>query len=164
LEFIELLKENSVAALADVRRYPGSRRYPHFGREPLSDGLAAAGIEYRHMPGLGGRRRPRPDSVNTAWRNEAFRGYADYMGTLEFGKAIGELLALAANKRTAVMCSEAVWWRCHRSLISDYLKSVGVEVVHILGRNSREPHPYTSAARIVDGRLSYRDDDLLSQE
>ena len=104
---------------------------------------------------LGGRRKPRPDSHNTAWRNESFRGYADYMETAEFRAGIERLLAVARLKRTAIMCSEAVWWRCHRSLISDYLKAAGLTVAHIMDLNKNESHPYTSAARIKEGKLSY---------
>jgi uncharacterized protein (DUF488 family) len=152
---MELLRAHRIEAVADVRQYPGSRRYPHFGREALSASLAAAGVEYVHMPELGGRRKARADSHNTAWRNESFRGYADYMETPEFAAAIERLLALAKRKRTAILCSEAVWWRCHRSLISDYLKAAGIIVEHIVSPNAGEIHPYTSAARIVDGRLSY---------
>ncbi|OHB64692.1 MAG: hypothetical protein A2Y77_03680 [Planctomycetes bacterium RBG_13_62_9] len=154
-EFMELLRAYRIEAVADVRRFPGSRRYPHFNREALSASLPAAGVEYVPMPELGGRRKARADSHNTAWRNEAFRGYADYMETPEFAAAIEPLLALAQRKRTAILCSEAVWWRCHRSMISDYLKAAGVIVEHILGPNAGEIHPYTSAARIVDGKLSY---------
>jgi uncharacterized protein (DUF488 family) len=154
-EFLELLRAYGIEAVADVRQYPGSRRYPHFGREALSVSLPAAGVRYMHMPDLGGRRKARPDSHNTAWRNESFRGYADYMETPQFAVAIERLLALARRKRTAILCSEAVWWRCHRSLISDYLKAAGVAIEHILGPNASEIHPYTSAARIVDGTLSY---------
>src|SRR5207247_5457400 len=111
---------------------------------------------------LGGRRRPRSDSKNTAWRNASFRGYADYMETEEFHKGVERLLGLAREAgRVAIMCAEAVWWRCHRSLISDYLKVRGIEVLHILDANKIEPHPYTSAARIVDGELSYRPESLL---
>lgn len=155
-EFVALLRENGVRRLADVRRYPGSKRYPHFGRETLGAALAEAGIEYRHMPALGGRRPPRPDSANKAWRNDGFRGYADYMETEEFREAAAELLRVAEEAPTAVMCAEAVWWRCHRGLIADYAKSLGVEVIHIGMGRANEPHPYTSAARIVKGKLSYR--------
>lgn len=154
-EFLELLAANKIQALADVRQYPASRRYPHFNRLELSRSLAEAGVEYLSLPELGGRRKPRPDSRNTAWRNESFRGYADYMETAEFHAGVERLLAVARDKRTAVMCSEAVWWRCHRSLISDYLKAAGITVEHIIDLNKNEPHPYTPAARIEDGRLSY---------
>jgi uncharacterized protein (DUF488 family) len=135
---------------------PGSKRYPHFNREALSASLQQSGLEYVHFPELGGRRKPKPDSPNTAWRNEAFRGYADHMEGVEFQRGMTRLSALAAEKRVAIMCAEAVWWRCHRALISDWLKVRGVEVLHILSENNVEPHPFTSAAQVIDGRLSYR--------
>ncbi len=142
--------------VADVRMFPGSRRHPQFGREALAKSLADAGIGYEHFPELGGRRKTSPDSKNTAWRNESFRGYADYMETEDFRKGIERLADLAQTSgATAIMCAEAVWWRCHRSLISDYLKARGVEVLHILDHNKIEPHPFTSAAKIVNGELSY---------
>jgi|SRR5579859_3799311 len=154
-EFIALLQDNQVKALADVRRFPGSRRYPQFGQAQLASALEKSGIEYFHFPDLGGRRRPRPDSPNTAWRNEAFRGYADYMMTEPFRAAVERLLKVARSKRAAMMCAEAVWWQCHRGLIADYLKAMGHAVWHISGTGRVEPHPFTSAARIVDGQLSY---------
>jgi uncharacterized protein (DUF488 family) len=155
-DFNDRLKSFGIEVLADVRSYPGSRRYPHFNQESLEASLATAEIRYLHFPELGGRRRARPDSQNVAWRNESFRGYADYMETKEFLEGIARLLDVARDRATAIMCSEAVWWRCHRSLISDYLKIKGVDVVHILGARKSEPHPFTSVARIVDGKLSYR--------
>jgi uncharacterized protein (DUF488 family) len=155
-EFIEALKSFDIKLLVDVRSFPGSRRYPHFNKDALKNSLADAAIEYLHLPELGGRRRARPDSQNVAWRNEAFRGYADYMETDDFQKGISRLLETARKQRTAIMCSEAVWWRCHRSLISDWLKAKGHEVIHIMAASKSEIHPFTSAARIVDGRLSYR--------
>jgi uncharacterized protein (DUF488 family) len=155
-EFIQILRAQGVEVLVDVRTFPGSRRYPQFNREALSETLKESGIEYRHEPRLGGRRKARPDSRNSAWRNEQFRGYADHMETEEFKNGVRELLELASSKRVAIMCAEAVWWRCHRSLISDYLKADGHEVIHILDEKKTEEHPYTSAARIVDGELSYR--------
>jgi uncharacterized protein (DUF488 family) len=155
-EFIEMLESFSIETLVDVRSFPGSRRYPHFNREALRDSLAAAAIDYAHVPELGGRRKPRADSLNMTWRNESFRGYADYMETDEFRSGIQRLLSLARTGRTVIMCSEAVWWRCHRSMISDYLKAKGVEVIHILAADKSQAHPYTSAARIVNGELSYR--------
>jgi uncharacterized protein (DUF488 family) len=155
-KFISLLEEHGIKLLIDVRSLPGSKRYPQFNKEALVDSLGKAGIRYEHFPELGGRRKPRTDSPNTAWRNESFRGYADYMETEEFRKGIERLLDLAADAEpTAIMCAEAVWWRCHRSLISDYLKARGIEVMHILDANKVEPHPFTSAARIVEGTLSY---------
>ena len=160
--FISLLKPNGIKLLADVRSLPGSKRYPQFNKEKLSDSLGKAGMRYEHFPELGGRRKAKPDSKNRAWRNESFRGYADYMETEDFDKGVKRLLNLAADVGpAAIMCAEAVWWRCHRSLISDYLKVRGIEVMHILDANKTEPHPYTSAARIVNGQLSYAGDSLL---
>jgi Protein of unknown function, DUF488 len=150
-----MLESFEIQVLADVRSFPGSRRYPQFNKENLRSALAAVGIEYQHFPELGGRRRARPDSLNMAWRNESFRGYADYMETKDFAAGITRLLELAAETRTAVMCAEAVWWRCHRSLISDYLKAQRVKVIHILSLGKSQEHPFTSAARIVNGELSY---------
>jgi uncharacterized protein (DUF488 family) len=155
-EFIAALRSFKIKVLADVRSFPGSRRYPQFNKEQLKTSLAAAAIEYQHFPELGGRRRARTDSHNVAWRNESFRGYADYVETEEFRGGIKRLLEAARERRTAIMCAEAVWWRCHRSLISDYLKANGIEVTHILARGKSEAHPFTSAARIVNGELSYR--------
>jgi len=161
-EFISLLKENEINLLADVRVWPGSKRYPQFNKDVLAESLNAHGIRYEHFPELGGKRKSRPDSRNTAWRNASFRGYADYMETEQFQKGIERLLHVAAEAgSTAIMCAEAVWWRCHRSLIADYLKARGLEVLHILVANRVEPHPYTSAARIVNGELSYEADSLL---
>lgn len=155
-DLVERLKSFKIAVLADVRSFPGSRRFPHFNRENLSSSLPEAGIRYEHFPELGGRRRARADSLNVAWRNESFRGYADYMETVEFGAGIERLIAIAAKQRVAIMCSEAVWWRCHRSMISDYLKVKGIDVTHIMAVAKSEPHPFTSAARVVNGELSYR--------
>ena len=155
-EFVQILKAHGIEVLVDVRSFPGSRRYPQFNRPALSEALAQAGIEYRHEPRLGGRRRPRADSHNTAWRNPSFRAYADHMESEEFRSGVEGLLELARDARVAVMCAEAVWWRCHRSLISDYLKAEGHTVIHILDENKTEEHPFTPAARIVEGRLSYR--------
>jgi uncharacterized protein (DUF488 family) len=161
-EFISLLQANQIRLLVDVRSLPGSKRYPQFNKEALADSLGKTGIRYEHFPELGGRRKAKPESKNTAWRNASFRGYADYMETEEFRKGVERLLDLAAGAGpTAIMCAEAVWWRCHRSLVSDYLKAGGIEVIHILGVNKTEPHPYTSAARIVDGKLSYGADSTL---
>ena len=157
-EFIALLKDNQIEVLTDVRHYPGSRKYPHFNVEPLQRGLHDAGIRYEAFTELGGRRKVQPDSPNTAWRHPAFRGYADYMQTKEFHDGIERLKALASNQRTAIMCSEAVWWRCHRGLISDVFKLHGTRVLHIMGPASPPEHPYTSAAHVVDGRLDYSGD------
>jgi|SRR5438132_2802603 len=153
-ELIGLLRENGIQKLADVRRYPGSRRYPHFSRQSLSQSLAEAGIEYVHMPALGGRRQPEADSPNTAWRNAQFRGYADHMAKPEFRAAIDSLLG--DPRRTAVMCAEAVPWKCHRNLIADELTRRGHEVIHILGPGSAKPHTLNPKARVEDDRLVYR--------
>ena len=154
--FISLLEENAIKLVADVRMFPGSKRYPQFGREALAKSLSEVGIRYEHFPELGGRRKTKPDSRNTAWRNESFRGYADYMETEDFQKGIARLVDLAEKTGpVAIMCAEAVWWRCHRALISDFLKARNVEVLHILDHNKVEPHPFTSAAKIVNGELSY---------
>jgi uncharacterized protein (DUF488 family) len=161
-EFISLLMDNEIKSLADVRAWPSSKRYPQFNKDALAESLNAHGIGYEHFPKLGGKRKSKSDSRNTAWRNASFRGYADYMETDQFQKGIKRLLEVAAESGpAAIMCAEAVWWRCHRSLIADYLKERGVEVLHILGANKVEPHPYTSAARIVDGKLSYAGDSFL---
>src|SRR5215471_7911025 len=161
-EFISLLKVNEIKLLVDVRAFPSSKRYPQFNKGALAESLNARGIRYEHFLELGGKRKSKADSRNTAWRNASFRGYADYMETEQFQKGIKRLLDVAAEAGpTVIMCTEAVWWRCHRSLISDYLKTRSVEVLHILGANKVEPHPYTSAARIVNGELSYAADSLL---
>ena len=154
-EFLGLLIANEIQALADVRRFTASRKYPQFNQDALRLSLAEVGIEYVSLPELGGRRRPRPGSANTVWRNESFRGYADHMETPEFREGIATLLELARRKRTAIMCAEAVWWRCHRALISDHLKAAGVCVRHILSEKKTEVHPYTSAAHVENGKLSY---------
>ena len=153
--FLDLLAENSIEAVADVRRYPGSRRWPHFAQESLAMALEKHGLVYLWFPELGGRRTPRSDSPNTAWRNASFRGYADYMATEAFAEGLDRLVNLAFGLRTAVMCAEALWWRCHRGLIADVLRWVGFDVVHILGPGSRASHSYTAAARIGRGRLTY---------
>jgi len=156
-DFLGTLEAAGIELLADVRRYPGSRRNPQFGQDLLPGSLAEAGIGYVHLPELGGRRPVQPDSRNTAWRNDSFRGYADYMESQEFAEGMARLLELAAEQRTAIMCSEAVWWRCHRGLIADLLKSRGHQVTHLIGGREQE-HPYTSAARIVDGELTYAEE------
>ena len=156
-EFITALKANGIKLVADVRSLPGSKRYPQFNKEALAESLRESGIRYEHFLELGGRRKARPDSHNMAWRNASFRGYADYMETEEFHKGVERLLDLA-NKvgRTAIMCAEAVWWRCHRALISDYLKVRGIGVTHIVDAKKIESHLFTSAAQIVDDELSYK--------
>lgn len=144
-----------------MRTAPGSRRMPHFARASLEVELPELGIEYVHMPELGGLRKPRQDSVNGAWRNDSFRGYADYMQTEDFWHAIDRLRALAAEKTTAIMCAEAVPWRCHRSLVADALVVQGVEVRHITGKGHTSPHRLTPFARVLDGRITYPPTDTL---
>jgi uncharacterized protein (DUF488 family) len=153
--FLALLDEYRIEAIADVRRFPGSRRYPHFASEAMAKSLPAQGIAYQWIPKLGGRRKVHPDSPNTAWRNASFQGYADYTASPEFAEGLDELLTLAAGKRTAMMCAEVLWWRCHRSIVSDVLKLRGIEVVHIMDATQTTEHPYTTPAQVVEGRLSY---------
>jgi uncharacterized protein (DUF488 family) len=154
-EFIELLGSFRINQLVDIRTYPGSSRYPHFNKEVLEEFLMNESIGYRHMAELGGRRKPQPDSINTAWRHASFRGYADHMQTAAFKNTIGFLEELASTSRLAYMCSEALWWKCHRALVSDYLKIRGWEVVHIMDVGKGIVHPYTSPAREVQGNLFY---------
>jgi uncharacterized protein (DUF488 family) len=153
--FVEMLHGAEIAAVADVRRFPGSRRHPQFGADAMAMALPQAGIDYLPFPDLGGRRRPRADTRNTAWRNEAFRGYADYMETREYAAARDRLAELASRRNTTVLCAEAMWWQCHRSLISDDFKASGWTVLHLQAGGRVQAHPYTGAARIVDGRLDY---------
>ncbi len=154
-EFIQILKAHGVALLVDIRTIPRSRRNPQFGREILPVSLEAAGIEYRHLPGLGGLRRAKPDSTNTAWRNASFRGYADYMQTEEFRENLQKLIELGAGKPTAIMCAEAVPWRCHRSLVADALVARGIQVTEILSETKAQPHSMTPFARVEHEQVSY---------
>ena len=147
-ELIALLKEHDIQLLADIRRYPGSRRYPHFS----SDSLARA-FPYVHMPELGGRRKPLPDSPNKGWRNDQFRAYADHMATPEFKGAVDTMLA--RTERIVVMCAEAVPWRCHRNLLSDELVRRGVEVIHIIGPGQTQRHQMNPMAVVRDDHLEY---------
>lgn len=154
-EFIAALQAFGVETVADVRRFPGSRRHPQFGAEALSSGLSAAGIDYAWFAKLGGRRRAVPGPQHLGWRNESFRSYAAHMWTEEFAEGLEELLHVASARRTAMMCSEALWWRCHRRLISDALKLLGCEVIHIFSPSSSAVHDYTAPARVTAGELSY---------
>jgi uncharacterized protein (DUF488 family) len=147
--------------LVDVRTVPASRRMPHFAKAALERSLPEHGIQYLHMPELGGLRKPLRDSVNTAWRNAGFRGYADYMQTDDFWHAIERLEGLASGARVAVMCAEAVPWRCHRSLIADALLVRGVEVRHITGTGEPALHSLTPFASVVNGRITYPPPDRL---
>jgi uncharacterized protein (DUF488 family) len=149
-----LLVEAGIEALVDVRRYPMSRRNPQFNRDRLAATLTELGIDYRHCEALGGRRTPRPDSINTALHNEQFRGYADYMATAEFEAALADVTTLAEQKRVAIMCAEALPWNCHRSLVSDLLTARGFEVVHLMDAGSR-PHAMTATARVNGQGVTY---------
>lgn len=155
-ELLGLLTAAGVELLVDVRRFPGSKRYPHFSGDNLAPALADAGIGYEHPAGLGGRRRGSPDSRNTAWRNAGFRAYADHMASPEFQLALSHLEELARRRPAAVMCAEAVPWRCHRRLIADALVARGWEVVHLIGPDRQEVHELHPDAVVEDdGRLIY---------
>ena len=153
--FLSLLKEQKIEILADIRAFPGSTRFPQFNKETLEAALMADHISYQHLKLLGGRKKPNQNSLNTVWRNASFRAYADYMETQPFCEGIRELETLASGQRTAYMCSEAVWWSCHRALVSDYLKVKGWTVIHILSEGKEQEHPFTKAARITDKGLTY---------
>lgn len=155
--FIDLLLQHDITVLVDVRSLPGSNKFPHFNQDALAKSLKENGIEYHHLIGLGGRRKPIKDSKNTVWRNKSFQAYADYMETEEFKIAVAELKDIAHKNTTAIICSEAVWWRCHRALISDFLKIEGWDIEHIISKTNVQEHPYTSAAKIVDNKLSYKE-------
>lgn len=158
VEFLDLLNEFEIAAVVDIRSLPGSNKFPHFNKDRLEQSLKEKGIDYVHLKRLGGRRKAKPDSGNKVWRNKSFRGYADYMETDEFKTGLSTLKRLARNDRTAYMCSEAVWWRCHRAMISDILKAEGWEVMHIMGKAKTTEHPYTQPAKIIDNELTYAPD------
>ncbi|HEY9342715.1 MAG TPA: DUF488 domain-containing protein [Hanamia sp.] len=158
-ELVEMLHSFKIELLVDVRSYPGSRKFPQYNKETLAIILPENNIQYTHLKELGGRRKVNRDSKNTAWRHAAFRGYADYMGTPDFKEGIKELEKMAMKHRVAYMCSEAVWWRCHRSMISDYLKAHGWKVMHIMAIGKEDEHPYTAPARIVNGELTYEKED-----
>ena len=152
---IDLLKTQEIQLLVDVRRFPASRRYPHFNGPALAHSLSDHGIQYCHMPALGGRRPARRDSVNLGWRNTSFRGYADYMQTKDFSEALEELVHLAKRHRAAIMCAEAVPWRCHRNLISDALVVKGWQVSHIMSASKVDHHHLTSFAKVAGSKLFY---------
>ena len=156
-DFIAMLKAHAIAELVDIRTIPRSRHNPQFNRDSLPASLEAAGIAYRHMPALGGLRDARPDSVNTGWRNASFRGYADYMQTGEFEAALEELIGIAREKRLAIMCAEAVEWRCHRSLVADALEVRGVPVEHIQSATRAKRHRMTPFAQVNGTQIVYRE-------
>jgi uncharacterized protein (DUF488 family) len=161
--FIHLLQTYDVKQVVDVRTVPRSRHNPQFNHETLPDGLKAIGIGYLHMPGLGGLRRPRPDSTNMGWRNASFRGFADYMETPGFENHLGKLIKLAQRKRIALMCAEALPWRCHRSLIADALEVREIKVAHILGSTHLQPHRVTPFVQVDGTRLVYPPEKTLTQ-
>ena len=154
-EFVRMLRAHGIQQLADVRTIPRSRHNPQFNRESLPASLAEAGIAYRHMPDLGGLRRAAKDSTNTGWRNASFRGYADYMQTEAFHKALEELIEFAGERSTAIMCAEAVPWRCHRSLIADALVARSIPVLEILNAGEARPHAMTSFAKVRGAEVTY---------
>lgn len=153
--FTAMLQAHQVEYLADIRTVPRSRRNPQFNRESLPQPLQAAGIGYVHLAALGGLRKPRPDSRNTAWQNASFRGYADYMESPEFAAGLSALLELAQEKRVVIMCAESVPWQCHRSLVADALTARGLPVEHIMSATTRKPHKVTPFAHIDHARVSY---------
>ena len=154
-EFLDLLAAHHIQELVDVRTVPKSRHNPQFGQDQLPPALAQAGIAYTHLKSLGGLRHPSGDSINLGWQNLAFRGYADYMATLEFQQGLQDLEEHAAKKTVAIMCAEALWWRCHRSLIADALMVQGWQVLHIQSRKTARPHELTSFLKVEDGKLTY---------
>jgi uncharacterized protein (DUF488 family) len=159
-EFVALLRHHGVRRLADVRTLPGSKKVPQFNKEALEPVLVEVGIAYVHLKSLGGLRKPRADSENAGWRNKSFRGYADYMQAPEFERGLEELIELALERPTAIMCAEAVPWRCHRSLIADALVVRGHEVVHVFSKTKAEPHRLTAFARVDGARVSYPPEQL----
>lgn len=154
-EFLSLLAQFEIETIVDVRSFPGSRKYPQYGKDALQATLRENGIAYEWFQILGGRRRTSPDSPNTVWRNASFRGYADYMSTPDFADGLKALLQIAKGSRVTLMCAEAVWWRCHRSMISDALCVRGIKVLHIMSDQHAVVHPMTAPARVNDGKLSY---------
>ncbi|MCD2421703.1 DUF488 domain-containing protein [Niabella pedocola] len=156
-----MLQAFNIRMLADIRRFPGSKKFPQFNGEVLEATLKNNGIEYVHLEALGGRRKVQEHSRNDRWHNASFRGYADYMETPDFEKAIKKLEAFAIKQPTACMCSEAVWWRCHRSLVADYLKAKGWKVLHIMAVGKAATHPYTAPARVVGDHVFYFDAGLF---
>jgi uncharacterized protein (DUF488 family) len=157
-DFVAVLRAHEIEALVDIRRFPASRRLPQFNEGPMAESLEQAGIAYRSLPSLGGRRTPAPDSINTGWRHSAFRGYADHLASEEFAGGLFELLLIAGGLRTAVMCAEMLWWQCHRRLVADVLLSLGYEVLHIQTAKPADPHRLADPARLFDGQLSYEAD------
>jgi len=156
-DFVALLSSFQISTLIDIRSLPGSRKFPQFDKEALGISMPSIGIQYFHFLDLGGRRKPVKDSKNTAWKLASFRGFADYMDTAPFQKSVQGLMRIATMQRTVIMCAEVLWWRCHRSLIADYLKVRGWDVYHITGQGKTQEHPYTRPARIINNQLSYEE-------
>ena len=156
--FLSMLESFDIKTIVDIRRFPGSRKFPQFNQDNLKIALEEDGIQYISMLELGGRRKPNNDSKNTIWKNESFRGYADYMETAAFENAVLKLEEIATKYTTAYMCSEALWYRCHRAMVSDYLKAKGWNVLHIMNIAKVQQHKYTEPARIVDGKIYYSDE------
>lgn len=154
-EFLAVLDAHRIEVVVDVRRFPGSRRLPHFQAEALEAALATHDMDYEWTPALGGRRRPDSASPNDGWRHPAFRAYADHVATEEFAAGLFDLLMIAHGLRTVVMCSEVLWWRCHRRIISDVVTSLGGEVLHIRDAGAAERHRLAAPARVVRGVLTY---------
>lgn len=154
-ELLDVLAAYGIECVADVRRFPGSRRLPQFAEPALRAELESHGLAYVWIPALGGRRRPLPDSSNVGWRHDAFRGYADHVASEVFAKGLFELLMIAPGLRTVIMCAEVLWWRCHRRIIADVLVSLGIDVVHIADVTHATPHVLGEPARLVGGRLRY---------
>ena len=159
-EFLAMLQSYDIKILADIRSLPGSRKFPQFDQQNLILSMAENGIQYLHFPNLGGRRKPKKDSKNIRWNNPSFTGYADYMTTVTFLNAVAELEKIASLKNTAIMCSEAVWWRCHRSMVSDYLKAKKWKVLHIMAIGKVQEHKYSSPAIIIGEHVIYSDGEL----
>lgn len=163
-ELVSMLRAFGIAVLADIRTIPRSRRNPQFAATHLAERLPGVGIQYAHLSLLGGLRRPRKDSINTGWRNEGFRGYADYMATADFERGLTELRAWTVRGNVALMCAEAVPWRCHRSLVADVLTVRGAEVLHLLSPTDSFPHRLTSFAEVRGARVTYPTDERLEDE
>lgn len=156
-DFLEMLRSFGIKTLVDIRRLPGSRKYPQYDKENLETSLLSAGINYRHAEDLGGRRKPAKDTKNTRWNNSSFRGYADYMETAEFEKAVSKVEEIASSEPTVLMCAEAVWWRCHRSMVADYMKAKGWTVMHIMALGKSQQHKFTAPATVTNDRVSYHE-------
>ncbi|MAP81305.1 MAG: Fe-S cluster assembly protein HesB [Aequorivita sp.] len=154
-EFVKFLHAFNIKTLVDVRHFPGSRKFPQYNKDSLAQSLPENKINYKHLVDLGGRRKPKPESKNNAWRLDSFKGYADYMETAQFQTELQDLKEIALTENTAIMCAEAVWWSCHRSLIADILKVDGWKVFHIMSEKNATEHPFTAPAKVIDGHLNY---------